>query len=79
MSPLVVIALLLVALGAPAVVLTREPSRQAVVLGVYGLLLSVLFTVLQAPDVALSQIVVGAAVTPLLVLLAVSKLRGGRG
>lgn len=68
---LVYIALVLVAVSATMVVRTREPSAQAVVLGGYGLLLSLLFMLLQAPDVALSQIAVGAAVVPLMVLLTV--------
>lgn len=65
-----VAALALVAVGGAAVVVARDPVRQAAAVGVQGLLLAVLFTVLQAPDVALSQITVGAALTPLLILLA---------
>jgi uncharacterized MnhB-related membrane protein len=40
---------------------------------IFGILLSILFLVLQAPDVALSEMVVGAAVYPLMIVLAVSK------
>jgi uncharacterized MnhB-related membrane protein len=68
---LVYVTLVLVSVGATMVVRTREPSAQAVVLGGYGLLLSLLFVLLQAPDVALSQIAVGTAVVPLMVLLTV--------
>jgi energy-converting hydrogenase B subunit D len=68
---LVYVALGLVAVGATMVVRTRDPSAQAVVLGGYGMLLSLLFVLLQAPDVALSQIAVGTAVVPLMVLLTV--------
>lgn len=75
---LIVIALLLVAAAATAAVLVRDPSRQALVLSVLGLTLAVLFTVLQAPDVALSQLAVGSALTPLLVLLSVRKVRRRR-
>lgn len=78
MSALVVTALLLVAVAGGLVVATRDPARQAVVLSVFGLLLAVLFTTLQAPDVAMSQLVVGAAVVPLMLLLAVTTMRGGR-
>jgi len=77
-TPLLVVAFLLVAAGGTVVVLTREPSRQAVVLSVYGVLLTMLFVLLQAPDVALSQVAVGSAVVPLMVLLAVRKVRGKR-
>jgi uncharacterized MnhB-related membrane protein len=45
---------------------------------VYGVLLSVLFLALAAPDVALSQVAVGSAVVPLMVLLAVRTVRGVR-
>ncbi|PYC61038.1 hypothetical protein C7C46_33825, partial [Streptomyces tateyamensis] len=72
---LVVLALLLVAVAATGAALTRDPARQAVVLALLGLTLTVLFPVLQAPDVALSQLGVGTAVPPLLILLAVRQVR----
>jgi energy-converting hydrogenase B subunit D len=68
-------ALTLVAVAATVVVFTDDPARQAVVLSVYGLLLAVLFVLVQAPDVALSQIGVGTAIVPLMVLLTVQKTR----
>ncbi|MET7356358.1 Na(+)/H(+) antiporter subunit B [Streptomyces mirabilis] len=74
-DPLIVVALLLVAASASAAVTTRDPSRQALVLAVLGTVLAVLFTVLQAPDVALSQLAVGSALTPLLLMLSVRKVR----
>jgi uncharacterized MnhB-related membrane protein len=72
---LVVVALLLVAAAGTVAVLQRDPARQALVLSVLGLSLAVLFTVLQAPDVALAQLAVGTAVTPLMILLTVRKVR----
>lgn len=72
-----VIALLLVAAGGTAVVLDRSPLPQAIAASFYGLLLGILFTLFQAPDVALSQIVVGAVALPLMILLALAKTRGG--
>jgi energy-converting hydrogenase B subunit D len=69
--------LLLVALAALAVVTTRDPLRQAMVASLYGLILGILFFVWQAPDVALSQTVVGAVALPLMILLALAKVRGG--
>jgi uncharacterized MnhB-related membrane protein len=56
-------------------VLTREPVRQAIVAGVLGLALAALFFALQAPDVALSEIVVGGAGIPIMLLLAIAKIR----
>ncbi|MFJ5547974.1 hydrogenase subunit MbhD domain-containing protein [Streptomyces sp. NPDC093225] len=72
---LVLLAVLLVAATGTVAVLTREPVRQAVVLGVLGLLLALLFTLVQAPDVALSQLAVGSVMTPLLILLTVRAVR----
>lgn len=77
-TAIVVVALALVAIGGLAVVLTHDPIWQAVTLSVFGVLLAVLFLVLQAPDVALSQVAVGAAVVPLMVLLAVRTIRRDR-
>jgi uncharacterized MnhB-related membrane protein len=75
MTLLLVMSLTLVGLAAAAVVMTDDPARQAVTLSAYGLLLSVLFIVMSAPDVALSQIGVGTAIVPLMVMLAIRKAR----
>ncbi|WP_030344596.1 hydrogenase subunit MbhD domain-containing protein [Streptomyces sp. NRRL S-1022] len=71
----IVVVLLLVAACATAAVVQRDPARQALVLSVLGMVLAVLFTVLQAPDVGLSQLAVGSALTPLLIMLSVRKVR----
>ena len=71
--------LLLVAAGATAVALTMDPLRQVVLSSVYGLLLVILFVVLQAPDVALSMLVVSTVAYPLIVLIAISRTRRERG
>ena len=73
---------LLVAAGGTAVVLTRNPLNQAIVASFYGLILGIMFPVFQAPDVALSQITVGAVALPLMIVLALAKVRalgGGKG
>jgi energy-converting hydrogenase B subunit D len=75
MDTLQVTILVLVALGATAVVLTRVPARQAIVLSVYGLLLAILFLAFQAPDVTLSELTVGAVALPILLLLALAKVK----
>ncbi|MFC8242683.1 Na(+)/H(+) antiporter subunit B [Streptomyces chartreusis] len=75
---LIAVALLLVAGCATVAVLVRDPVRQALVLAVLGVALAVLFTVLHAPDVALSQLAVGGALTPLL-LLSVRKVKRRKG
>lgn len=75
MTVIQAVALLAVAGGGTAVVLTRDPVRQVVVTGLFGLLLAVLFFAFQAPDVALSQIVVGGVALPVMALLTLAKLR----
>lgn len=70
---LIVGLLVMTAATATAVVLTRNPGRQAIVLSAYGLLLGVVMVALQAPDVALAQLAVGAAVVPLIVVLAIAR------
>jgi energy-converting hydrogenase B subunit D len=69
------VALVLVAAGGTAVVLTREPLKQAMVAGLFGLLLAILFFLFQAPDVALSQIGVAGVALPLMILLALVRIR----
>ncbi len=70
------LVLLFVAVGGAAVVFTRDPLRQAIVVSFFGGLLALMFFVFQAPDVALSQIVVGAVAEPLMIMLAIAKIRG---
>ncbi|QKW40563.1 DUF4040 domain-containing protein [Actinomadura sp. NAK00032] len=60
---------------ATAVVLTRDPVRQAIVLSGYGTTLGLLFLILQAPDVAMSQLGVGTVLLPLIVVLALHAAR----
>jgi len=79
MIALVLILLGLVAVGGTVVVSTSDPKRQAVTLAVYGVLLGVLFLALAAPDVALSQVAIGSAVMPLMVLLAARTVRSATG
>lgn len=69
------VLLVVVAFAGTLVVLSRDPLRQAVVAGLFGLSLALLFFAVQAPDVALSQIVVGAVAVPAMVLLALSEVR----
>ncbi len=75
MTALQVIGLVGVALGGLAVVLTGEALRQAMVLGIYGISLTFLFFTFQAPDVALSEIVVTGIGLPLIILAALRKIR----
>lgn len=58
-----------------AVVLARDPVRQALILGVYGMAMVLVFFALQAPDVSLSAIVISTVGLPPMVLLALRKIR----
>ena len=79
MNELVLIVVLtLVAAAGTAVVMTNAPERQAVTFAYFGITLTLLFLALQAPDVALSQLAVGTAFSPLMVMLAIRKIRRGR-
>lgn len=71
MTALLVLSLTLVGVAGTAVVLSRRPDRQVVTYSLFGLALGVLFLALQAPDVALSQVAIGAAVMPMMILLAI--------
>lgn len=75
MTAILLTALALVGATGTVVALTGEPDRQAIALSVFGLALTVLFVVLQAPDVALSQLVIGGVVVPLMVMLTVRTVR----
>ena len=78
MITLQLVTIALVGLGGLAVVTSRDPLRQTIVAGLYGLVLVVLFVVLQAPDVALSELVASTVAFPFIVLAALAKLRDRR-
>lgn len=67
--------LLLMAVSGARVVTTRDPTEQVITLSFYGLVTALVFFFYQAPDVALSQITVGAVALPLMVMLAISRMR----
>lgn len=78
MSIIIVVVLTIVAIAGGATALTPDPARQAVTLSAYGICLALLFLVLSAPDVALSQVAVGTAIVPLIVLLTIRRIRAPR-
>ena len=75
MAILQIMILVLVGAAGTGVVLTRKPLAQVIVMSFYGFLLALMFFSFQAPDVAFSQIAVGTVAMPLLVLLALTKVR----
>jgi uncharacterized MnhB-related membrane protein len=78
MSVLLALIFLLTAAAGAGVVLTRDPRRQVFALAGNGLVLTLLFFALQAPDVALSELAVGTAATPLLFLVTIAAIRINR-
>jgi energy-converting hydrogenase B subunit D len=67
--------LLLIAISGLAVVRTQDVTEQVIALGFYGLVTALMFFFFQAPDVALSQITVGAVALPLMIMLALSRMK----
>ncbi len=78
MTGLIILLLTLVGAAGLITVLIRDPARQAISLGILGLLLALVFFVLQAPDVALSELVVGSVALPAMLFLAIAKVREHR-
>lgn len=78
MTALIAVALTVVALAGTAVVFADAPERQTVTLSVFGVTLVVLFVILQAPDVALSELGIGTTIVPLMVMLTIRTMRKDR-
>jgi len=74
MTALHAVALAIVAVTGTATVLVRDPPRQLVVAGFFGLSLAVLFLAFGAPDVALSQIAVATVAVPVMGLLTLARM-----
>ena len=75
MTALVAMLLVAAALSGAGVVFSREPLRQVIAIGANGLVLSLLFMALQAPDVAFSELAVGTVAVPLLFLATLAAIR----
>ncbi|WP_455645771.1 DUF4040 domain-containing protein [Methanosphaera sp.] len=62
-------------LGAIVCLMQKDLLRMAVLTSITGFVIAAIYQVLLAPDVALTQAVVGAAIVPTLVALTVLKTR----
>ncbi|MBD5633478.1 MAG: DUF4040 domain-containing protein [Candidatus Eremiobacteraeota bacterium] len=69
-----ILAYALVLIAACGVVFSPDARKGIFVYSFYGLTLSLLFLVLQAPDVALSEIIVGSTAVPLVVMVVLSRM-----
>ena len=81
MSELVVILNALILLGvvvsAILAVCCEKLLSSVIALGVTGIFAAAEFLLLHAPDVAISEAAVGAALTPLIFIVTLKKLKGG--
>ena len=73
MSLIEIVLYLLVAIFGAAVVFSKRPVNQLFIYTTFGLVLALLFFVLHAPDVALSEIAVGTLAVPMMVLVTLMK------
>jgi energy-converting hydrogenase B subunit D len=67
--------LILLAISGFMVVRAQNVIEQVIALSFYGLVTALMFFFFQAPDVALSQITVGAVALPLMIMLALSRMK----
>ena len=81
MSTLVVILNVLVVLGMIVSAILAAQSEKllsaVIALGVTGIFAAAEFLILHAPDVAISEAAVGAALSPLIFIVALKKIKGG--
>ena len=70
-----VLCLMAIVASAVLVMLLRNLNGAVMALSAVGMLMSLLFVVLGAPDVAQSEVVVGAIALPALYLIAIGKIR----
>ena len=81
MSEIIVVLNVLIIVGmvvAASVAIRVEKLLGSVIaLGVVGIFAAAEFLLLHAPDVAISEAAVGAALSPLIFIVALKKIRGG--
>lgn len=74
MNILQMVLFILVTAGGTLTVFTRDCGRQVLIFCLYGTLLTILFMVIESPDVALSELAVGTAASPLMLLVALASV-----
>ena len=68
---LTVIALIFLIIAGIFAIMTKDLLQSAVATGVISLVLSVLFYILQAPDVALTEAAIGIALSTIIFVIAI--------
>ncbi|MGB9936618.1 MAG: DUF4040 domain-containing protein [Methanobacterium sp.] len=69
------ILMIVAVLGAVIALIQRDLLKAAILTGITGAATAFLFQFLLAPDVALTQAIVGTAIVPVFIALAVKKTR----
>lgn len=69
------VLMFIVIVGAILALMQRDLLKAAIITGVPGAALAFLYQYLMAPDVALTQAIVGSAIVPVFIALAVYKTR----
>ena len=68
-----IILMIITVLSAILALIQKDLLKAAMLIGFSGGALAVLFQILLAPDVALTQVIVGAAIVPVFLALAIKK------
>ena len=69
------VIMVIIVLGAIITLMQKDLLKAAVVSGITGACIAFLYEILLAPDVALTQAIVGAAIVPAFIALAVKKTK----
>ncbi|KZX13996.1 DUF4040 domain-containing protein [Methanobrevibacter filiformis] len=67
------VVMIIAVLGCVLALIQRDLLKAAILTGITGACIAYLFQFLLAPDVALTQAIVGAAIVPVFLALAISK------
>jgi energy-converting hydrogenase B subunit D len=71
-------ALIVVGISGTAIAVTPSPLRQTLLMAIFGFALTALFFAFQAPDAALSELVVSSIAMPMIILAALRRLADQR-
>ncbi|MCD5424978.1 MAG: DUF4040 domain-containing protein [Methanosarcinaceae archaeon] len=73
----IAIFLVLIVILSILIVITKDLLAATIIFSIYSLSMAVLFTLLNAPDVALTEAVIGAGLTSLLFIVTIIKTMEG--
>ena len=79
MNTVLIIALFFLVICAVAVGMTKNLLSSVIVFMAYSLIMSVVWVILESPDLAITEAAVGAGVTSVLFFIALKKIHAIRG